>query len=72
MMKTQFKMILEALERGERLTALDALRRFGCFQMAARIFEIKRAGYNVKTKTVTSANGKKHFALYYLENGVEA
>ena len=64
MKETQFKNIFEALKKGEKITALDALKRWGCFKLAARIFEMKRAGYDIKTKIVT--DGKKHFAQYYI------
>ena len=64
MKESQFKMILDALKRGEKITPLEALYRFGCFKLAARIFEMKSAGYDIKTKIVT--DGKKHFAQYYL------
>ena len=65
MRQTQFRMIIEALKKGEKITPLDALGRFGCFQLPARIFEMKRAGYKIKTEMVELCNGKR-VARYYL------
>ena len=51
--------ILEALKAGERITPLNALRRFGCFRLATRIFEMKRAGYEIECSRI-SENGKSY------------
>lgn len=56
--------ILAALQRGDRLTQLDALQRFGCSRLAARIAEIKKLGHPVVMRWVSK--GKKTFAEYYL------
>ncbi len=61
---SQEKQILNDLEKGKKITALDALKRYGCLRLAARILEIKNAGYNVKTNMVKK-NGKT-FACYSL------
>ena len=50
--------ILATLKEGERLTALDALERFGCFRLAARIHELKQEGWNIVPEDVTLPNGK--------------
>ena len=63
MKETQFRMILNALKRGEKITPLDALKRFGCLQLPARIFEMKRAGYKIITRMVKTRSGK-HIAQY--------
>ena len=62
--KSQEKMILGDLLDGEVITPIKALKKFGCFRLGARIWELKQAGYNIKKQTVT--NGNKHFAAYYL------
>lgn len=41
---TQNAMIRAALERGERLTPLDALERYGCFRLGARIWDLRKEG----------------------------
>lgn len=67
---TQKENILKALENGELITPLDALGRFGCFQLPARIFELKRDGHPIKTKII-KGNNNKHWAGYYIEKGGE-
>ena len=46
---TQKQAILTALKRRQRLTPLDALRRFGCFRLAARIADLRADGLNIVT-----------------------
>jgi hypothetical protein len=62
---TQAQLILGALQRGERLTALEALQEFNCFRLAARIRELRDDGHPIATEIVHS-NGKT-FARYSLE-----
>ena len=38
---SQTARIKAALLRGEKLTPMDALRRFGCFRLGARIWELR-------------------------------
>jgi hypothetical protein len=62
---SQEDMTLEALQKGD-LTAIDALKKFGCFRLAARIYRLRQAGHNIKSTTKTTPNGK-HIAVYTLE-----
>ena len=50
--------ILAALKRGETLTAMDALTRFGCFRLAARICELRQEGWNIVPDDLALPNGK--------------
>ena len=61
---SQEKQILKDLEKGKRITSLDAFKKYGCLRLAARILSIKNAGYNVD-KSMVKKNGKT-FASYYL------
>ena len=63
-MDSQNQAILEALERGETLSPIDALNRFGSFRLGARIYDLKQAGYNIATDIVK--NGRKRYAQYRL------
>ena len=63
-LQTQNSRILKALQAGDKLTPLAALKRFGSFRLGARIFEIREAGYNVKREFVK--RGGKHVAQYSL------
>ena len=48
------------------LTPLEALARFGCMRLAARIKELRECGYVIITDTMKK-NGKR-FALYRLND----
>ena len=61
---SQEQQILKDLEKGKRITALDAIKKYKCLRLAARILEIKNAGYNVD-KNMVKKNGKT-FASYCL------
>ena len=56
---TQTQQILTALQQGDRITPIDALSRFGCFRLSARIADIKRQGYRVKDKYIKLMTGNK-------------
>lgn len=51
--------ILEALKK-----PMDALRRFGCFRLSARIADLRMAGNKIFSHMV-ERNGK-HVAEYYM------
>ena len=59
-MKTisQTKDILNHLAAGERLTAIDALKQFHCFRLAARIADLRNDGWDIRTKMIEN-NGKR-------------
>ena len=62
----QSDMILNALLAGETLTPLDALKRFGCFRLGARIWDLKKAGYEIDMQLIDVGNGK-HVASYSMK-----
>ncbi len=61
---TQTQKIYEYLKTGKRLTAIEALKMFGCFRLAARIADLRNQGYTIWTDYVTVNN--KTFAAYKL------
>jgi hypothetical protein len=63
--RSQSAAILQALLRGESITALEALERFGVGRLAARIADIRALGHDVKTAW-EKRNGKR-YARYYLQ-----
>lgn len=65
-MKTQNKLIAEHLKAGNSITPLEALKKFGCFRLSGRIFDLKQQGMKIKTDLVTRRN--KTFAEYRMEN----
>jgi len=44
--------ILKHLKSGKSLTAMQALKLFGCARLAARIGELKEEGHNIITKMI--------------------
>ncbi len=60
---TQKKCIATALKRGDRLTPLQALNKFGCFRLAARISELRAEGMQIQSRLI-NVNGKT-VAQYY-------
>ena len=46
---TQTALILKHLKEGNSITALEALYDFGCFRLASRISELKKAGWDIES-----------------------
>lgn len=51
--------IKAALLAGETITPIDALNRFGCFRLGARIWDLRDEGMNIINEWRTLQNGKK-------------
>lgn len=58
--------ILNDLYTGTKITQLDALKRYGCFRLSARIKSLRNEGFKIVTEMI-EMNGK-HVAQYYLKN----
>ena len=52
------------------VTPYDAMMLAGCMRLAARINDLRRAGHDIETKTLTLSGGK-HVARYVLRNDPE-
>lgn len=63
-MKSQTNLILGHLQKGKTLNPLQSLNLFGCFRLGARIYDLKKMGYNIVSTTIIK--GKKHFSEYQL------
>ena len=63
---TQEERILEYLQGGGTLTALDALNLFGCFRLASRISELRKT-HNIQSGTIETESGK-HIKKYWLSD----
>ena len=59
---TQNQQIKSYLEKGKAITPIQALNKFGCFRLAARISDLRNDGLNIATKIVTKDG--KTFASY--------
>ena len=56
--------ILDYLQAGNVLTPLKALVMFDSLRLGARIYDLKRAGHKIETRTIWQ--GRKHWAEYYI------
>jgi hypothetical protein len=68
---TQGEEILEYLEEKGKITRLEAACELHIFELASRILELKRKGYNITSERATfyNKNGRKsHFNIYKLED----
>tara|TARA_Y100001972_G_C7557781_1_gene280218 strand:+ start:419 stop:616 length:198 start_codon:yes stop_codon:yes gene_type:complete len=63
---TQNEQILKHLQSGKTLSPLDALKKFGCMRLGARVYNLKQEGHDIETSFKTQ-NGKT-FAIYKLKN----
>jgi hypothetical protein len=61
-MKSQTTQIRSHLNRGWKLTPLQALEKYGCLRLAARIADLRNEGMKIATIN-TNRNGKT-FATY--------
>jgi len=61
---TQTQRILIYLKTGKSLTPIEALQKFGCFRLAARISDLRSQGHTIWTNYVQK--DKKIFAAYKL------
>ena len=74
MKSTQVDAILAYLQSGRPLTSGDALRLYGCARLAARVFELRQAGYDIRNDLIevdTQHGGKAHVAAYYMTKAGE-
>jgi len=56
---SQNERIREWLEEGNTLTALQALKMFGCMRLPSRINDLKKRGMNINSDRITLPNGKR-------------
>lgn len=62
---TQNKAILEYLKKHpEGITQLEAVQKFNCYRLSARIADLKHMGYSITTVMLEKNN--KRFAQYRL------
>ena len=64
-METQLKMILHHLKI-RPLTPMEALVHIGCFRLAARIFDLRKAGYVIDMKMIEEEETGARYAEYTL------
>ena len=62
---SQSAQILHHLTHQGPITALDALNRYACFRLAARIKDLRDQGHDIRTTDTTTPAGA-HIAKYTL------
>lgn len=61
------KLILKYLQTHKRgLSPIDALMKFGCLRLSARIFDLRAMGYDIITEDEPNRDGKGTHARYFL------
>ena len=61
---TQKAQILDHLKQGKTITPMEALQEYGCFRLAAAIYDLRGEGYKIDTESVNWGN--KTFARYQM------
>ena len=62
---SQESAILSHLRAGRVLNPLEALDKFGTWRLSARIWALRMAGWDIRTRRLVTRSGKR-VALYYL------
>jgi len=57
-LESQSYQIREYLLQGNTITAMEALRLFGCFRLSGRIYDLRKEGTNISS-TIIKINGKR-------------
>lgn len=63
---SQNQKVLNWLKGGNTLTSMQAITNWGITRLAARIRDLKKAGYD-NIKATTKTNGRSHYAVYHME-----
>jgi hypothetical protein len=69
--KSQRAAIERHLKSGKSITALEALKKFNCLRLGARIWELKKQGVRILKYTARVGRGEeaKRVACYYQLRG---
>ena len=62
--------ILKHLQEYGSITPMEALEQYGCYRLGARVFDLRRDGYEINTTIVegTDRNGEPmKYARYTME-----
>lgn len=68
---SQEEMILTHLKRFGSIEPMTALREYGCYRLGARIFDLRRQGYAIRSHKVEATSARTgrrmQYVLYTLE-----
>jgi hypothetical protein len=59
---TQEQSILQYMKKVGPITPIEALSRFGCFRLGARVYDLRHKGHNITRRIVKC--GRSHVAQY--------
>ena len=65
---SQNKEILEHLKSGKTITPTEALDKFGCFRLGARVKNLRNQGYQIDTQIEWNAARTKRWAKYSMSD----
>ena len=65
---TQTAQILAYLLNGHSISQLQAYFLFGCTRLSARIFDLRKLGFNVESNMFYDKSTKKHYSIYKLKS----
>ena len=57
--------IMEYLLTGAEITPLEALTKFNCLRLAARVYDLRKEGVDIDERT--ERRGKKYWSVYKLK-----
>ena len=57
---SQNNAILAYMANGHHITPLEALNKFGCMRLGARIYDLKGRGYPIGSRLVKDESGKRY------------
>ena len=63
---SQNKQILKYLQDGNSITPIEALNKFDCLRLAARISDLRDKGFNIDTIEEIGTNGKRYARYVYI------
>lgn len=63
--ESQSSKILRYLKKGKSITSLEALRKFGCFRLSGRIYDLRKDGHKIFSQFVRKND--KVFSEYYMK-----
>lgn len=65
--ESQSMKVLRYLERGNKLTSFEAFSLFHITRLSAVIWLLRSDGYDIRTKMVSTPDGRENYAEYWLE-----
>lgn len=63
-MIAQTEKILAYMQGGGSLTGLEALNLFGCMRLGARVWDLKKRGYDIRSKNEVHRNEAGEHKVY--------